>query len=80
MKGRLLRSLQLLSYLHTFTETSTAPNQVVTAVNFKGEQGRSSISEAVFHPDLTAIQQHIVGDVVSSRRENGKNFRLRDIE
>ena len=46
------------------------PDQAVATVNL-GEQGRSSISEAVLHPDLM-IQQHIVGDVVSSGRENGK--------
>ena len=48
------------------------PDQAVAAVNL-GEQGHSSISEAVFHPDLTTMQQHIVGDVVSSGRENGKS-------
>ena len=36
--------------------TSTAPGQAVTAVNL-GEQGPSSILEAVFHPDLTTAQQ-----------------------
>ena len=49
------------------------PDQAVATVNL-GEQGRSSISEEVFHPDLM-IQQHIVGDVVSSGRENGKKLR-----
>ena len=49
------------------TETTTAPDQAVVAVNL-GEQGPSSISEAVFHPDLTTMKQHIVGDVVSSSR------------
>ena len=40
-------------------------DQAVAAVNL-GEQGpTSSISEAVFHPDLM-IQQHAVGDVVIS--------------
>ena len=63
-----------MSYLHTFTETSTAPDQAVVAVNL-GEQGPSSISEAVVHPDLTTKNQHIVGDVVSSDRENGKKSR-----
>ena len=48
-------------------------DQAVAAVNL-GEQGPSSISEAVVHPDLTAaVQEHIVGDVVSSGRENGKS-------
>ena len=48
-------------------------DQALTAVNL-GEQGPSSISEAVVHPDLTAaVQEHIVGDVVSSGRENGKS-------
>ena len=43
------------------------------AVVYLGEQGHSSILEAVVHPDLpTVVQQHIVGDVVSSGRENGK--------
>ena len=58
----------------TFTETSTAPDQVVVAVNL-GEQGPSPISEAVVHPDLTTKNQHIVGDVVSLGRENGKKSR-----
>ncbi|XP_067019540.1 uncharacterized protein [Acropora muricata] len=49
--------------------TSTAPGQAVAAVNL-GEQGRSSVSEAVFHPGLTAMQQHIMGDLVTSAREN----------
>ena len=63
-----------MSYLCNFTETSTAPDQAVVAVNL-GEQGPSSISEAVVHPDLTTKNQHIVGDVVSSDRENGKKSR-----
>ena len=50
------------------------PDQAVAAVNL-GEQGPSSISEAVFHPDPTTIQQHVVGDVASSGRENGKKSR-----
>ena len=58
----------------TFTETSTAPDQAVVAVNL-GEQGSSSISEAVVLPGLTTKNQHIVGDVVSSGRENGKKSR-----
>ena len=58
----------------TFTDTTTAPDQVVVAVNV-GEQGPSSISEAVFHPDLTTMQLNIVGDVVSSGRQNGKKSR-----
>ncbi|XP_074627764.1 uncharacterized protein LOC141885776 [Acropora palmata] len=57
----------------TSTETSTAPDQAVVAVNL-GEQGPSSISEAVVHPDLTTKNQYIVGDVVSSDRENGSAF------
>ena len=57
-----------------FTETSTAPDQAVVAVNL-GEQGSSSISEAVVLPELTTKNQHIVGDVVSSGRENGKKSR-----
>ena len=56
------------------TETSTAPGQGVVAVNL-GQQGPSSISEAAFHPDLTTMQRHIVGDVVGSGRENGKKSR-----
>ena len=61
--------------MDTFTETSTAPDEAVAAVNLS-EQGQSSISEAVFHPGLTAMQQHIVGDLVSSARENGNNFKI----
>ena len=62
-----------MSYLDTFTETSIVADQAVAAVNL-GEQGPSSISEAIVHPDQTTdvVQQHIVGDVVSSGRENGK--------
>ena len=59
--------------MDTLTETSMVPDQAVATVNL-GEQGPSSISEAVFHPDLM-IQQHIVGDVVSSGRQNGKKSR-----
>ena len=58
------------------TETTTAPDQAFAAFN-AGEQGPSSISEAVFHPDLTAMQQHIVGDVLSTDRENGKSRKPR---
>ena len=47
------------------------PDQAVATVNL-GEQGPSSISVAV--PDLM-IQQHAVGDVVISGRENGKKSR-----
>ena len=54
------------------TETTTAPDQAVAAVN-SGEQLPNSI--AVFHPDLTKMQQYIVGDVLSSDRENGKKSR-----
>ena len=61
-------------YVHLVTETSSVPDQSAAAVNL-GEQGPSSISEAVFHPDLTILQQQIVGDVVSSGRENGKKSR-----
>ena len=50
------------------------PHQAVAAGNL-GEQGTSSVSEAVSHPDAITIQQRIVGDVVSSGRENGKNSR-----
>ena len=56
------------------TETTAAPDQAVVAVH-SGEQGPSSISEAAFHPDLTTVPQHFVGDVVSSGRENGKKSR-----
>ena len=62
-----------MSYLNTFTETSTAPDQAVAAVNL-GEQGPSSVSESVSYPDVRTIQ-HIVGDAVSSGRENGKKSR-----
>ena len=67
------RILQWLSYLDTFTETSTAPDQAVAAVNLD-EQGPSSVSESVSCPGATIIQ-HIVGDAVSSGRENGKKSR-----
>ncbi|XP_044166042.1 uncharacterized protein LOC114951667 isoform X6 [Acropora millepora] len=50
-------------------KTSKVPDQAVVAVNL-GEQGPSSISEGVVHPNLTAMNQYIVGDVVSSDREN----------
>ena len=59
--------------MDTFTETFTASDQAVAAVNL-GEQGPSSVLESVCYPDATAIQ-HIVGDAVSSRRENGKKSR-----
>ncbi|XP_044170519.1 uncharacterized protein LOC114974346 isoform X2 [Acropora millepora] len=68
-----LRSYQLESSIGA-QETSTAPDQVVVAVNLS-EQGPSSMSEAVVHPDLTTKSQHIVGDVVSLGRENGKKSR-----
>ena len=67
------RILQWLSYLDTFIETSTAPDQPVAAVNLV-EQGPSSVSESVSYPDATTIQ-HIVGDAVSSGRGNGKKSR-----
>ncbi|XP_044170452.1 LOW QUALITY PROTEIN: uncharacterized protein LOC122947404 [Acropora millepora] len=50
--------------LEMIKETSTAPDQADAAVNL-GEQGPSSVS----HPDATRIH-HIVGDAVSSGREN----------
>ena len=56
------------------TETTTAADQAVVAVH-AGEQGPNSISEAVFHPCLTTMQQHILVDVVSSGREKGKKSR-----
>ena len=59
--------------MDTFTETSTAPDQAVEAVNL-GEQGPSSVSESVSYPDATTIQ-HIVSDAVSSGGENGKKSR-----
>ncbi|XP_044166043.1 uncharacterized protein LOC114950260 [Acropora millepora] len=56
--------------LEMIKETSIVADQAVAAVNL-GEQGPSSIPEAVVHPDqTTVVQQHIVGDLVSSRREN----------
>ncbi|XP_015772446.1 PREDICTED: uncharacterized protein LOC107350717 isoform X5 [Acropora digitifera] len=69
-----LRSCQLESSIGAQAmiqhgETSTAPDQAVVAVNL-GEQGPSSISEAIVHPDVTTKNQHIVGDVVSLGREN----------
>ena len=57
----------------TFTETFTTPNQAVAADNL-GEQRPSSVSESASYPDGTTIQ-HIVGDAVSSGRENGKKSR-----
>ena len=56
------------------TETTTDPDQAVVAVNL-GEQGPSSISEAVLHLDLRRMQRHSVGYVVSSGREKGKKSR-----
>ncbi|XP_015771260.1 PREDICTED: uncharacterized protein LOC107349592 [Acropora digitifera] len=50
-------------------ETSTVPDEAVAEVNLGG-QGSGSVSEGVFHPDLTTMQQQIVGDVVTSGREN----------
>ncbi|XP_015764074.1 PREDICTED: uncharacterized protein LOC107343052 isoform X9 [Acropora digitifera] len=47
---------------------NTAQDQAVAAVNL-GEQGPSSVSESVSYPDATTTQ-HIVGDAVSSGREN----------
>ena len=59
MKVMLLESFNdCLTNLDTFTETPTAPDQAVAAVNL-GEQRPSSI-------------HHIVGDAVSTGRENGK--------
>ncbi|XP_067023513.1 uncharacterized protein [Acropora muricata] len=52
---------------------NTAQDQAVAAVNL-GEQGACSVSESVSYPDATTIQ-HIVGDAVSSGRENGKKSR-----
>ena len=66
------RVFQWLSYLDIFTETSTVPEEAVAEVNLGG-QGSGSVSEAVFHPDLTTVRQQIVGDVVTSGRDNGKN-------
>ena len=59
--------------MDTFTETPTAPDQAVEAVNL-GEQGPSSLSESVSYPVVRTIQ-HIVGDAVSQGRENGKKAR-----
>ena len=68
------RVFQWLSYLGIFTETSaTLPDEAVAAVNLRA-QGSGSVSEAVFHPDLTTVRQQIVGDVVTSGREDGKNY------
>ena len=62
--------------MDTFTETSTAPDQAVIAVDADDhEQGPSSISETDFHPNLTTIQQYFVDDRVSSGRENGETSR-----
>ena len=59
--------------MDTFTETFTAPDQAVAAVNLD-EQRPSSVSESVSYSDASTIQ-HIVGDAVSSDRENGKKLR-----
>ena len=67
------RIFQLLPYLGTFSETSTAADQAVAAVNF-GEQGPSSVSQSLSYPDETTIQ-HNVGDTGSSGRKNEKNSR-----
>mgnify|MGYP000598028889 CR=1 FL=1 len=47
------------------------PDQAVAAVDL-GEQGPSSISETVFCTGVTTAQQHIVGDVICTNKENGK--------
>ena len=74
MKVMLLGSFNdCLTYLDTFTETPTAPDQNVEPVNL-GEQGPSSVSESVSYRDVRTIQ-HIVGDTVSQGRENGKKSR-----
>ena len=74
MKVMLLGSFNdCLTYLDTFTETSTAPDKAVAAVNL-GEQRPSSVSESVFYPDASTIH-HIVGDAVSAGREIGKKSR-----
>ena len=39
------------------------PDQGVAAVK-SGEQRPNSISEAVSHPDVTIMQQHVVSDVL----------------
>ncbi|XP_015749372.1 PREDICTED: uncharacterized protein LOC107329150 [Acropora digitifera] len=49
--------------------SATVPDEAVAAVNLGG-QGSGSVSEAVFHPDLTTVRQQIVGDLVSSGRED----------
>ena len=51
-----------MTVLDTFTETFTAPDQAVAAVNL-GQQGPSSVSESVSYPDAT------------TGRENGKKSR-----
>ena len=51
-----------------------ASDSAVAVVNL-GEQGPGSNSEVVFLPGPTTAQQCIVGDVVSSGRENGKKAR-----
>ena len=55
-----------------------APDQAVAAVNL-GEQGPSSVSEAVSHPDATTRQQYVVPGILSSGRENGKKSRKPEI-
>ena len=50
-----------------------APDQAIAADNL-GEQGPSSVSESVSYPGVRTIQ-HIVGDAMSSGRENGKKSR-----
>ncbi|XP_015767989.1 PREDICTED: uncharacterized protein LOC107346689 isoform X2 [Acropora digitifera] len=54
------------------------PDQAVAAVNL-GQQGPSSVSESVSYPDATTIQP-IVGDAVSSGRENVSSDRRSVLE
>ena len=58
--------------MDTFTDTST--DQAVAAVNMCA-QGPSSMSEAVFHPDLGTMQQRVVGGVLASGSGNGEKSR-----
>ena len=43
-------------------ETSTAPIQAAVEASNSLEQEPSSVLETLWHPDLTAMQQHILDD------------------
>ena len=43
-------------------ETSTAPTQAAVEASNQLEEEPSSVLETLCHPDLTAMQQHILDD------------------